>query len=337
MRLRTVIAGAALAVLLTGFGPTPGATEAGQAMTVGLLPFTSSGPVFVALDQGYFREEGIDAELVLFQAAPPIALATAAGEVQIGVTALSAAVYNLAGSGRLKLIAGQAQERKGYSGNLILVTRAAYDRGLDRPEELLAEPLGITQPGSPSHYQAGQLAMRYGEPSGGLDVRSFQTLPNLVAALKSGAVTWAIIAPPIATDLVASGSVVSLGPYSDHGAFQFGAVMVSTELIAADPDLVRRFLRAYRRGLADYARMLAEPDDPAAVDTAAVVGRHVYPDLPPAEAAAKVLASALYVDPEGDLDEDDVARQVSWYTEQGMVKPIDAVSAIFRLDLLGAQ
>ena len=249
-----------LALLLAVATVRAAEAQAPAKVVVGVLPFTSSGPVFLAADRGYFRDQGLDVELAFFQAAPPIAVATAANEVTFGVTALTAAAYNLAAEGRLAVVAGQAREKKGYTGNLILVTKAAYDRGLDRLDELFDQPFGLTQMGSPSHYQVGQLADAQGIATAELDVRAFQTLPNLVAALKSGAVTWAIIAPPIATGLVDSGAVVSLGPYSDHGSFQFGAVLASDETLRDRPETVRAFLRAYAKGLADYAEIVQHPE-----------------------------------------------------------------------------
>lgn len=325
---------AVLALLLAAIAGQGAEAQAPAKVVVGALPFTSSGPVFLAAERGYFRDEGLDVEIAFFQAAPPIAVATAANEVTFGVTALTAAAYNLAAEGKLAVVAGQAQERKGFTGNLILVGRAAFDRGLDRLDALFDQPFGLTQLGSPSHYQLGQLADARGIATADLDVRAFQTLPNLVAALKSGAVTWAIIAPPIATDLVDSGAVVSLGPYSDYGAFQFGAVLASDETLRDHPDRVRAFLRAYGRGLADYAGIVEHPDSAPARAAAEVVGRVVYPDLSPEAAARTVLASAFYVDPSGAVDVADIGRQVAWYHANGMLNALPDPADFLRLDLL---
>lgn len=324
----------ALFGVLTALLTIPAAAEAQQAAqppekaAIGVLPFTSSGPVFLALENGRFRDEGLAAELVFFQAAPPIALATASGDLTFGVTALTAAAYTLAAEGKLKIAAGQAQEKKGHVGNLILVSRAAHDRGLDQLDELMGAPFGLTQLGSPSHYQLGQLAESLGFPAADLDIRAFQTLPNLVAALKSGAVSWAILAPPMATDLIATGAAVSLGPFSDHGSFQFGAVFVSAEVAAQNPDLVRRFLRAYRKGLADYQPIVTDPASDEAQAAARTVARFVYPDMDPEKAARLVLGSAFYVDPTGAVDAADLARQIRWYHANGMVAVAPAVEDI---------
>ncbi|MEO8243597.1 MAG: ABC transporter substrate-binding protein [bacterium] len=323
----------ASSALLLASGAVPVGASGGKAVTLGALKFTSSGPVFLALERGYFAEEGIDATITFFQDAPSVAAATAAGGVSFGITALTAAFYNLASQGRLQIIAGQSQEKPGHSGNLILVQQGSYAAGHTTLDKLFELPFGLTQLGSPSHYMLGQLAEISGFPVKDLNIRSFQTLPNLVAALKSGYVDWAIIAPPISTDLITAGAVVSIGPFSDFGSYQFGAAFASNDLLAADPDLAQAFLRAYRKGLQDYAQIVAHPDTAEARSAAAAVGHYVYPDLPAEKAAGLVLASALYVDPDGQLDVEDIARQIKWYLDNGMVKTGPNIDQILRLDL----
>ncbi len=326
---------AALALSLApALAPPAQAEETPDRVTIGALRFSSSGPVFLALDRGYFREAGLDAEIAFFQAAPTVAVAVSSGDATFGVTALTAAAFNLAAEGRLLIIAGQAQEKRGHPGNLVLVTRQAYDAGLDSLDELLGQPFGLTQPGSPSHYQLGQLAAGRGLAADELEILPFQTLPNLVAALKTGAVAWAIIAPPIATDLIDAGAVVSIGPYSDFGAYQFGAAFAATDTVERQPEMVRRFLAAYARGLAAYARIVADPASTEAREAAAIVARYVYPDQDPAQAADRVLASALYVDPTGAVDVEDVERQIGWYFANGILKTAPKTADILRLDLL---
>ena len=57
---------------------------------IGVLRLSSSAPVFLAQDKGYFREAGLDVELKFFDAAQPIAVATTSGDVDFGITAFTA-------------------------------------------------------------------------------------------------------------------------------------------------------------------------------------------------------------------------------------------------------
>ncbi len=274
-------------------------------------------------------------EIAFFEAAPTIATGVLSGSLTFGVTALTAAFYNLAADSGLRIIAGQAREERGRSGNLVLVSKRAFDAGYTSIATLLDQPFGLTQFGSPSQYQLGQLTQQLGRPAKGTPIVAFQTLPNLVAGIRTGKVTWAIIAPPVATDLVDSGDMVVLSRYSDHGSYQFGVVFGKAAMLDTRPDVVRRFILGYKKGLRDYS-VLNNPtaDEAAAEATAMIVARYVYPGESLDIGAAKIRKSALYVDPTGEVDVEDVARQIAWYQQEGMVRrPLEA-GRILRLQFL---
>src|SRR5271155_4466154 len=81
---------------------------------VGVLRLSSSAPVFIAQDKGYFRDAGLDIDLKFFDAAQPIAVAVTSGDVDFGITAFTAGLYNLAGKGVLKVIGGMSREKAGF-------------------------------------------------------------------------------------------------------------------------------------------------------------------------------------------------------------------------------
>jgi NitT/TauT family transport system substrate-binding protein len=317
----------------------PASAKAGDPVVVGALRFTSSGPVFIARDRGYFSAEGLDVDLRFFEAAPSIAVATTTGDVALGVTALTGAFFNLASRGGLRILAGQAREEKGHSGNLVLVRKAVFDGAVTTLPMLFSQPFGLTQFGSPSHYQLGQLARIHGVAMSTVKIRAFQTLPNLVAAIRGGQVTWAIIAPPVATELIATGDMVALSRYSDYGSYQFGVLFATERTIEERGAMVRGFLRAYVRGLQDYAVLnaLAAGDREQAArarDVAAIIARYVYRTEDPESGIRKVQENAFYVDPAGHVDVDDIERQIRWYREQGLVRDDIGPRELLRLDLL---
>src|SRR5678810_1339556 len=75
-----------------------------EKLTVGSLPFVSASPVFIAKERGYFAAEGLEVETKAFQAAQAVAVATASGDLDVGVGGLTAGFYNLAGKGALKIL-----------------------------------------------------------------------------------------------------------------------------------------------------------------------------------------------------------------------------------------
>ena len=77
---------------------------------VGALRFTSHAPSFIALERGYFSDAGLDVDLEFFQAAQPMAVAVAGGDVGYAMTAISGGLINLAGRGAVKVVGGGLSE-----------------------------------------------------------------------------------------------------------------------------------------------------------------------------------------------------------------------------------
>jgi NitT/TauT family transport system substrate-binding protein len=127
---------AAGAALLAGAAalaaPAPPAAPA--AVRVGTLKLVGGAPLFLAQARGYFSQEGLDARMVYFGAAAPVAAAVVTGDVDVGATGITATLFNLSGGGaRIWLVADRGQERPGYPLNAVVVSRAAYDQGVRTP------------------------------------------------------------------------------------------------------------------------------------------------------------------------------------------------------------
>ena len=77
---------ALLAISASGIARADDALKA----KIGVLRLSSSAPVFIAQDKGYFREAGLDIQLKFNDAAQPIAVAKTSGDVDFGITAFTA-------------------------------------------------------------------------------------------------------------------------------------------------------------------------------------------------------------------------------------------------------
>ena len=326
----------ALALLLAG---APASAQ--EKVSVGVLRFVSSGALFLGLERGYFREQGLDLDLKFFDAAQPIAVAVVTGDADFGVTAFTAGLFNLAGKGGLKVIAAQAKEAKGYEGNAILASKAAWEKGLRRIDDLKGRSLGITQVGSSFHYQIGQIARIKGFDLDSVALKPLQSLANMAAALKGNQVDAIIIAPHLAKQLMASGDAKLLGWYSDLDEYQFGALFTSPKMIAGRRATVEKFVRAYQKGAGDFAGALLKRDDSgnrkfdaASRAAAAQVAKHVYLGEPPDKAISLVESSTFYVDPQARLDVGDIQAQIACYKSRGMVDASVAPMSLMDLSFL---
>jgi NitT/TauT family transport system substrate-binding protein len=322
-------------------GLTTRTARAADRVSVGVLRFVSSGALFLGLEQGHFTAEGIDVDLKFFEAAQPIAVAVASGDLQFGLTGITGGSLNLAGKGGLKFIASQGAEKKGFVGNMLVASNKAAAAGLTSFDKLAGASVAITQVGSTFHYQLGQIAAAKGFDLHKITMKPLQSIPNMVAAVKTGQVDAAILPPHIAGPMVAAGEVTAIGPLSDVADYQYGALLAAPKLLTEKRDMVVRFVNAYRKGLHDYNAALFRTDasgkrivDDTARQAAAKIGHYVYPADAPDDAARKVIASAPFCDPSGKLDPAGIAEQVAWYKSERLVDPTLDAQAILDLSFV---
>jgi len=160
--------------------------------SIALLRLSSSGPVFIAQEKGWFREAGVDLTLKDFTAAAQVPLAIVSGDADFGTTAFTAGFYNLAAKGGLKVIAAQSAERPGYQLVAIAVTNAAWDSGVRSIKDLVGKRIAMTTAGSSMHYSIEVVAHKHGVDTKGITMVPLNSLPNMAAAFKGGTVDGAI-------------------------------------------------------------------------------------------------------------------------------------------------
>lgn len=307
--------GAAAAALAFSGGPG----LAAEKLSVGVLKLVSSGPVFMAQELGLFRDAGLDVELKFFEAAQPVAVATVAGDVDVGVTGVTAGFYNLAGKGALKIIAASAREEPGYKLVAVVASRKAAEAGLKRLEDLPGHAAGVTQVGSTFHYSLGLLAEKHGFDIAKVRVVPMQSLPNLVSALKGSQVDSAIMPATAATPLLAANDAVLLG-WADETPWQVTAMFATPKTLTSRRAAVEAFVRGYQKATeAFHSAFLSKGPDgkagagPDAERYLAIISKYT------GQSVESVRASIPYIDPKGRLLVDDIYRQVRWYQGQKLV------------------
>ncbi|MCK1650223.1 ABC transporter substrate-binding protein [Bradyrhizobium sp. 149] len=296
---------------------------------VGVLRLSSSAPVFIAQDKGYFREAGLDVELKFFDAAQPIAVATTSGDIDFGVTAFTAGLYNLAGKGVLKVIGGMSREKAGYPLIGYFASNNAYAAGLKTPKDLAGKRVAMTQVGSSFHYSLGLLADKYGFKLADVKIVPLQSLSNAAAALKGETVDAALLPISTARKLMDDGGAKFLGWVGDETPWQLGAVFASPKTLT-NKLLVTKLLGALARADREYHDVIlaAMKDGVAPINDQTrplleIIAK--YTNLP----VEQVVGNCAYIDPDGRLDVKNVDNQIKWLQEQGFAdKGFDAHAII---------
>jgi len=301
---------------------------------IGVLRLSSSAPVFIAQDKGYFRDAGLDVDLKFFDAAQPVAVAVTSGDVDFGITSLTAGFYNLAGKGVLKVIGGMSHERAGFPLIGYFATAKAYAAGLRTPKDLAGKRIAMTQVGSSFHYSLGLLADKYGFKLGEMKLLPMQSLSNVAAALKGETVDAALLPISAARKLLDDGSIKQLGWVGDETPWQVGAVFAAPKTLDRK-EVVKKLLAAIARADREYHDVILTavaggeaPINDKTRPLLEIIGK--YTNLP----LEQVVGNCAYIDPDGRLDVKDVANQIAWLQAQGFVDRGVTVDAVIAKDLV---
>jgi NitT/TauT family transport system substrate-binding protein len=200
------------------------------------------GPVFVTLRAGLFAREGLDVVLRTLPGAPAVVRALAEGAVQFGNFAAHAVIgAGLEGADLVFVTGGINQQ--------FLVGR----RGLDDVQQLTGGTLGLN-----SRQELGYLfslvLLPHLEAQGitGIQTAFGYGEHEVIEALAAGTADAAILTPPAAMVARQRGARFLLD-FADLGLnFTVGGLVTRRRTIAAQPDLVRRVVRAYVAGLHRY-------------------------------------------------------------------------------------
>jgi NitT/TauT family transport system substrate-binding protein len=316
-----------IAALAMSAGLSVGAQA--ETVTVGISKLLGYAGVPVADARGYFKAEGIEVKMVEFHSAAPIGIAVASGDVEFGISGMSASFYTLAAQGRLRIIASASGDHPGFYNLVVVVSNKAWDAGLKSGKDLPGHDIAITQVGTSLHYSIGLLAKRYGFPMSAVRVKPLQSNPNVVSALRGGTVDAAVMPSSPVIPLVAKGEIHRLGYVGQiTDGFSGAMLFTATNIANENPDLVKRFLAAYRKGMRDFHDAFvgadgSRKDGPLAPTILAIMSKFTG-------VSEKQLEQAIpYLDPEGRVDVADVARQIAWYKSQNLLKGnIDAKALI---------
>ena len=301
---------------------------------LGVLRLSSSAPVFIAQDKGYFRDAGLEVELKFFDAAQPVAVAVVSGDIDFGITSLTAGLYNLAGKGTLKVIGGMSHEKAGFPLIGYFATEKAYAAGLKTPRDLAGKRIAMTQVGSSFHYSLGLLADKYGFKLAEMKLLPMQSLSNVAAALKGETVDAALLPISAARKLLDDGGIKQLGWVGDETPWQVGAAFASPKTLEKK-ELVTKLLTALERAEREYHDVILtavkEGEAPINNETRPlleIIGK--YTNLP----LEQVVGNCAYIDPDGRLDVKDVANQIEWLQGQGFVDKGVRLDAIIARDFV---
>lgn len=235
-----------VAILLSIVGCGAAEESSGSEVRLGYLPIASDASFFVALENGYFRDEGIDVELVEFQSSNQTLEALLSGRIDAtAIVALQAALSLEANSpGEFKIIEMTAAD----SGTTVHQIVAADDSDIRSLRDLSGTTIG-TFPGSQMTVFLRLVLDGFVSPD---SVRILELRPSIQPqAISTGRVSALFCLEPVCT-VVQKNSFAS--PIEVNPLYKFiqqpfptAVSLVSSDLYEERPEVVGGLQRALAR------------------------------------------------------------------------------------------
>ena len=240
--------------------PVPGwsQTEIGYAA----MPILSQAPVIIGQRKGFFEAEGIKLKLVRVQSGAQGIEAMMAGSVHAAHVSDTPLIHAAASGLGIVVVADNGRITKDNTQGAILVKADSPIRTL---EDLRGKKLASLPPGTINDVQLKARVF----PKLGLRAGTDITLvvagfPQMEGMLRAGTVDAIYQMEPFLTMMLKTGSyrVVSrLEEYMQDEGHYLSMITFRKDFATANPEAMRRFLRAYLKGVAVYTR---DPDERAA-------------------------------------------------------------------------
>lgn len=248
-----LLTAALLAATLAGCGNSTAetSTQSGPAKKVVLNEVAHSifyAPMYVAFEEGYFEEEGLEVELVTGFGADKTMTAILSGEADIGFMGSEASIYTyLGGTDDPVVNFAQLTQRAGN----FLVSREPVS---DFSWEMLKgkDVLGGRAGGMPEMVFEYILKKHNIDPKADVSIDQSIDFGSTAAAFSGGQGNFTVEFEPHATALEAKGDgyvVASLG--TDSGYVPYTAFSAKSSYIKENPEVLQAFTNALQKGM-DY-------------------------------------------------------------------------------------
>jgi NitT/TauT family transport system substrate-binding protein len=278
----------------------------------------SASPLYVGLERGYFDEANVEVDIQDLSGASNITALLATGEVDVGGTAPSPAIYNALGRGLpIRVILDQNHYPPNGKSHVLLVRQDLYDAGqLRSMEQLRGRRVALQTVQGALGIDLDRSLRRAGMTIDDVDTVQLP-LPEHPAALANGSIEAAVSFEPIASRSTERGIATVIRYLADdYPNHQVAFVMISTKLLER-PDLARAFAVAWVRGIRDFEHARTRGENLDAVAAAVAKYNRLEPEL-----VASLLREGRMTgaDPNGQVNLESMSYDLAWYRERGYVE-----------------
>lgn len=296
--------------------PAAASPAALRTVKVGDLGILTTAALYVAIEKGYFRELGIDTDLITIDGSARAIPLLATGELDAMAASATAGFFNAINQGLpMRIVADKALQFPGAGTVGLFVGQELLDSGAVRTvSDLRGRSVGVNTRGAATEYQLANILK-----SGGLTVDDVEmvelALPDIMAALGTRRLDSAILIEPFQTIGRRRGLGQMFVRTTDvMPEYQSGIVAYSQRFPERDLALARDWMIGYLKGIRAYEDARRHGTDREAVveimqQYTTVKDRGIYDEM--------VWAA---FDPDGRVVPSSLAAEQEYYRQIGMLR-----------------
>ncbi|MBI2181497.1 MAG: ABC transporter substrate-binding protein [Deltaproteobacteria bacterium] len=293
-----------------------------ETVKLGDLAAISNAAVYIAIEKGLFKEQGVFTDITNFASAAKQVPALVAGELEVSVGSASAGLFNaVAQQAPFRIVADKGQARADFGFSLLTVRKDLVDSGQVKTfKDLKGKKIAILAKGNIQHYLVGKMAEEVGLTINDVDL-TFLGAPNQVTAFETKAIDAAYAVEPWPARFAERGVAVRFrtpDQVKGLGPVQVGVIIYSGKFIKERRPVAQRWMNAYLK-----AAELFHKNGTKDPEIAAILEK--YTKVP-----AKVIQTAIppYQEPNGKPLVESLADQAQWFARNGMQQKISIENAL---------
>ncbi|MBA3943827.1 MAG: ABC transporter substrate-binding protein [Herpetosiphonaceae bacterium] len=293
---------------------TTSAASAGPLTTIrlGYVPVMIFAPLFVGVERGYFKQQGLDVKLTPVQGGSDSVVQLAAGNFDVAVGGVGAGLLNAANRGvKFTIVAPMHSERPPLTTPLVISAKRTGE--IKSVQDLKGKKVAINATGAATEYWLAQALAKAGLTFNDIKLTSlaFRDVP---AALDSGALDAAMLGDPLAT-INKDKNIVSILSNDFINGFTSTFVYMGDPILTKNPQAAAGFMRAYLKACRDLQGNYMNQDIAKIIEK--------YTQVP----AAEILRSApAQYDAKGQIPLADINTLQDYFLKRGELEyktPID--------------
>lgn len=245
----TVAAALTLTACASGEGdPASGDTELAS-VAVGMTPIANAAPVYLAIQEGFFEEEGLEVTPTTIQAAAAAIPSLINDELQF---ALVSAVPTITAASKglpVRVVTANDHYNPDAAATDAAALVASAGSGITEMSDLAGATVAVV-----GLKSAPELATRVALEGAGVDPSSVEfveiSYPDMVPALQSDRVDAAVVVDPFLSQVKEAGLSVVGQPFLDGLAGEVGTTWIASDsFVSQNPEEAAAFVRAIGKAI----------------------------------------------------------------------------------------